>query len=335
MVVSRLLLGDFDDWQMFERERNAAQRITNRHAARSASAQIGRNYRGLSNETRRFIDENFVKCDYDDLARLCDSVKPGFGLHLRLDDFEKSFFGLAEAVKRRIPCYAHVSISTFGLQFEYPEHHFLGDMRAAFDDLKETLQRLDQLAPSGAAAKRQRDDIGPLVGREKFISRSMVSASFSLVESFMSGLFFAALDVKALGNLPCDEGLLNYAKSRESAALKDRLDRIVRFASSDKKDGRSEPFKSFIAIGKRYRDAIHHTTPFGRKDLEAGERLDDLYEIKADVALLCAILSLDSVLAISRWLYGEDDTGVITDRCKGLREEIVVYAVERGFATPS
>jgi hypothetical protein len=141
--------------------------------------------------------------------------------------------------------------------------------------------------------KSKRNDIAPLISREKFINRSIVSASFSLVEAFLSGLFFTALSARALGSLRCDEDLLRYVKNREKGAtLKDRIDRIVIFASSGEANGQSDPFRTFIEVGKRYRDAIHHTTPFGRKDADAGERLLALYKVTADVAVLCALLFL-------------------------------------------
>lgn len=334
LVVSRLLLGDINDWKMFEQERNMAGQIANRRTARSVSAQIGKAYRDLTAETKKFITTNFVGCDYNGLARLCDAVKVGFGLYLRLDEFEKSFFALAEPIKQRVPCYAHVSISTYGMQFEYPEHHFINDLEAAFEDLKETRHRIADLKVTDSTMKGQRDVIGKLVGREKFISRSMVSASFSLVEAYLSGLFFTALHVKALGKFLCDEDILRYAQNREGAALKDRVDRIVKFASLGKADGQSEPFKSLIEIGKRFRDAIHHTTPFERKGLEAGERLLALYEVKADVALLSSILAVTAVLTISRWLYGADQATAITDSCAKLRENLIIYSVEQGFAKP-
>jgi len=335
LVVSRLLLGEMDDWKHFERERDAAGKITNRCAARSVSSQIGRGYRELSHETRKFITKNFVGCDDVGLARLCDEIQSGIGLYHRLDEFEKSFFGLVDGVKCRVPFYAHVSISTYGLQFEYPEHHFICDVATAFDDLKETRQHLRKLDVSAAPVKRQRDEISKLVGRENFISRSMVSAAFSLVESFLSGIFFTALNLKTLGNLRCDEEFLKFAKNKENAALKDRLDRMVRFASSGRRDGQSEPFKSFIEIGKHYRDAIHHTTPFERKGLEAGQRLLALYEVKADVALLCTTLSCDTILTLSDWMYGDRYANDITDRCKELRKKVLGYSVDVGFVTPS
>jgi len=331
LVASRLLLGDFDDWKTFEQERETAGKILNRRAARSVSSQIGRNYRELSAEMRQFIDKNFARCNYDDLARLCDAVRPGIGLYLRLDDFEASLFALAEPVKRRFPFYAHVSISIYGLQFEFPEHHFINDMDAAFEDLKETRQRIDALGLTDANVKRQRDAIVPLISREKFISRSMVSASFSLVEAFLSGLFFTALSTNFLGILHCDDGLLSYAKSKESAALKDRINRIVKFASSGKMDGGTDPFRSFIEIGKRYRDAIHHTTPFGRKDIEAGERLLALYEVKSDVAIQCALLSLNTVLVISGWIYDQEDRNIVPDDCNTLRNKIMEYSLQHGL----
>ena len=290
----------------------------------------------LSAETRKFITRNFARCDYNELARLCDAVNPGLGLYLRLDEFEKSFFALAEPVRRRFPFYAHVSISIFGLQFEFPEHHFLNDLDAAFEDLKETRQRIDDLGATGQTMKSRRNDIAPLISREKFISRSMVSASFSLVEAFLSGLFFTALSTHALGSLHCDEDLLKYVKNKDKGAtLKDRIDRIVMFASPGHANGQSDPFRTLIEVGKRYRDAIHHTTPFGLRDADVGERLLALYKVKADVAVLCTLLSLDSVLTLSQWIYGREDRNEIADSCKELRDKIVGYSLEKGLLNPS
>src|SRR5262249_45782818 len=162
-----------------------------------------------------------------DLARLCDAIEPGIGLYLRLDEFEKAFFPPAESVKRRFPFYAHVSISCWGLQFEYPEHHFLQDLNAGLDDLMETRLRLADLEVTDANMKGKRSEIAPLLSREKFISRSIISASFSLVEAYLSGLFFTALNTNVLGKLSCDEDFLKFAEKKESALLKDRVDRIA------------------------------------------------------------------------------------------------------------
>ncbi len=334
LVVARLLLGDIDSWDAFRREREVADRISNRRTARSVASQIGKTYRGLSIETRKFIANNFARCDYDELARLCDAVEPGVGLYLRLDEFENSFFPLALSVKQRFPFYAHVSISIYGLQFEFPEHHFVNDLREAFDSLRETWERIDALGLNDSNVKQKREDVGPLLIREKFISRSMVSASFSLIEAFLSGLFYSALKLRRLGKVVCDENFLHYAEKKEGAALKDRLDHIVKFASSGATDVRSEPFKSFVDIAKSYRDAIHHATPFERKkkNLDAGQRLLMLYEVKSDVAILCALLSLASILKISSWLYGEGDTGEIATRCNELNQQIASYALEQGMA---
>ena len=135
-------MGDIKDWKVYEHERETAGKIANRRAARSVSSQIGRGYRQLSTEIQKFIAQNFSRCHYSDLARLCDAIKPGVGLYVRLDEFEKTFVPLAEWVKRQVPFHAHVSISVWGLQFEYPEHHFLQDLDAGLDDLRDTLLRL-------------------------------------------------------------------------------------------------------------------------------------------------------------------------------------------------
>jgi hypothetical protein len=181
-----------------------------------------------------------------------------------LDEFEGKFFPLAEAVKRRVPAYAHVHISTYGLQFEFPEHHFLRDIETSLPELLDMRSRLATFTGPEFDSRRDRDLVGGLVAKEKFLSRSVISATFSLAEAFLSGLFFTAVHSKSVGRLACDEEFLKFAATKESAPLRDRLDRVVWFTSEGAESGNDEPFKSFIETGKRYRDAIHHTTPFQR-----------------------------------------------------------------------
>lgn len=92
-------------------------------------------------------------------------------------------------------------------------------------------------------------------------------------------------------------------------------------ASSGTESGSDEPFKTFIEEGKRYRDAIHHTTPFQRKDVESGGRLTALYEINANIALHCIVLSSATLLKISQWTYGTSDETDISSRCSELLEK--------------
>ncbi|MCA3367464.1 MAG: hypothetical protein INF79_17805 [Roseomonas sp.] len=316
LVAARLMMGDITSWTTFESERSAAGRIINRRAARNVSSQIGRGYRELSTEIKAFIDNNFLRCGYEDLARLLDEIDLGIGVSTRLDEFEKKFFPLAESVKRRIPIYAHVNISTFGLQFEYPELHFLGDIETSLPELLETRSRLATFAGPNFNSRRDRDSIGPLVAKEKFLSRSIISATFSLAEAFLSGVFFSAVRLKSVGYLHCDEEFSKFAANKESAPLRERLDRVVRFSSKGTETGNDEPFKAFIEIGKRYRDAIHHTTPFQRKDVELGGRLAALYEINGEQAIQCVVLSTATLLKITRWTNPTSDESDIAIRCE-------------------
>jgi len=329
------MLGHIDSWRAFESEREQAVKIINRRVARSASSQIGRGYRELISETEKFIQENFVRCDYDDLSRLCDAIVPGIGLNLRIDEFEKRFFPLKDAVKAIVPFYADLHISTYGMQFEFPEHHFIEDLVAGFYQLKEVREAIHTLRVTDENLKSRRRDVAPLIRREKFVSRSMVSAAFSLAESFSSGLFFTSLHLQRLGRFPCDQEFLDFAKNREKKdSLKLRIDKIVRLASQGRFSGDSEPFDSLIRM-KHFRDAIHHTTPFERRGIEAGQRLEALYNVKSDVAIACTLLALDTVLRISGWLFGEGGGGRIEENCKALRTEISEYSIEQGIARRS
>ncbi len=188
-------------------------------------------------------------------------MKLGSGLSLRLGEFEQKYFPLTESVKRHIPSYAHVHISTYGLQFEFPEHHFLRDIETSLPELLDTRSRLATFTGPEFDSRRDRGLIGGLVAKENFLSRSIISATFSLAEAFLSGLFFTAVHSKSVGHLPCDEEFLKYAATRESAPLRDRLDRVVRFTSAGAETGDNEPFKAFIETGKRYRHTPHHSVP--------------------------------------------------------------------------
>jgi hypothetical protein len=187
-------------------------------------------------------------------------------------------------VKGRVPSYAHVHISTYGLQFEFPEHHFLRDIETSLPELLETRLHLARFGGPDFDVKCERDLVASLIAKENFLSRSMVSASFSLAEAFLSGLFFTAIHMSSIGRLACDTEFLKFAGTKESAPLRDRIDRTIRFASNGAENGNDEPYKTFIEVGKRYRDAIHHTTPFQRKDIEPGGRLTALFEINGDTA---------------------------------------------------
>jgi hypothetical protein len=319
MVAARLMMGDFDSWDVFNRERETAAKIANRQIARSISAQIGRSYRNLSAETQKFISANFARCNYGDLATLCDAIPAALGLYLRLDEFETKFVPLAEHITRRFPFHAHVSISLWGLQFEFPEHHFLRDLESTIENLKEALARISQLRNSDRDPKKSQREVADLVARERFLSRSIISAAFSLLEAFLSGIFFAASQNQSVGTLSCDPDFLNYAKTKESASLKNRIEQVVNFTSQGRSTGAAEPFKSLIEYGKPFRDAIHHTTPFERKAVDAGDRLIKLYSIDGAVASRIATYCLDSILVISKWTYGSNHETVET--CSRLRQE--------------
>lgn len=316
LVAARLMMGDITNWTHFENERGIAEQIANRQTAREVSRQIGRGYRELAGEIKKFIDKYFIRCEYDDLARMLDEINIGSGISMRLDEFEKKFFPLAESVKRHYPAYAHVHISTFGLTFEFPEHHFLRDIEIALPEILNTRSRLAKFTGPDFDAKHDRDLVGGLVAKEKFLSRSVISATFSLVEAFLSGLFYTAVHSKSVGRLQCDEDFMKFATGKESAPLRDRLDRVVRFTSEGVESVNDEPFKTFIETGKRYRDAIHHTTPFQRKDVEPGGRLTALYEINGDLALRCVVLSVATLLKISMWSNAESAESDIATRCE-------------------
>lgn len=330
LVAARLLRGDIASWEAFANERAAAAKIQNRRVARSAAGQIGRNYRELRRETEKFISENFDGCSIEHLAALCDRLPIGVGLHLPIAEFEAAHFRLTDRVKRRVPGYAHVSVSPYGLQFEYPEHHFLRDLEAALQGLIEVLSRLAPFRDRGASASDRSKEVADLVGREKFLCRSIFSAAYRLVESFLPGLLFGAVATGRLGDRACDPSVIEYARTKErSASMRDRLDKVVRATTSGARTGAESPFHELILM-KPYRDTVHHTTPFRRGGAQSGGRLDALYEIDPLRTLSCASLALDTVIQISDAAHTDSSSTAISEFAKRLRDLAPMKVSVRG-----
>ena len=299
--------------------------------AQSASAQIGRNYSDLKEETEKFIHANFPTCTTSDLQRLCDEIVVGRGIYLGIREFEERYFAIADRVKAGIPIYAHLSISHFGLQFEYPEHHFVQDIQSAVKDLSETQVRIQALPAQTNASAARRREVANLVGREKFLCRTVISSAFSLVEAFLSGLFFTATETGQIGHFVCDGAFIDYARKKESAAMKDRIDRVVTALSSGRYSAKDEPYSSFLGVCKSYRDAIHHTTPFERKaqSLAAGARLLKLYEINLRIALQCLASATETVLMINDLAYGGHVQLRINQSCEDIKKELRTLSGQR------
>jgi hypothetical protein len=129
LVVSRLLMGEITSWAIFENERRAASQIANRRAARSASSQIGRGHQELSAAIQAFIGNNFAVCDYNALAQLCDEIKAGVGLSLRLDEFESTYVPLAEGRSAGFPRTLTSTYRTMGCNLSFPSTIFCGISR--------------------------------------------------------------------------------------------------------------------------------------------------------------------------------------------------------------
>ncbi len=324
MVTSRLLMGHFDAWTTFAREMEVANQIHNGRMARNVAAQIGRRYGELRSETTKFMDSNFNNCSFDEMARLGDCSLQGQGVYLPLDQFEREFFLISEPVKRVVPTYAHVSISTFGLQFEFPEIHFLNDIQSCIDNIESNEGAIQKLKSEKTLKLGLRDTAHSVVAHRRFLCRSLVSASFSLVEAYLSGLFFSALKSGIFNGRVCDPDLTQFFSTKESASLKIRLNRIAAEISPEVTGAFPLILRSFLEEDKPYRDAIHHTTPFERRQQgrSPGDRLLDLYKIDEKIALRCTANSLDIILMIARAIGGNEDESTVVRECTKLSQRI-------------
>ncbi len=316
-------MGDFRDWDQFNSEIAVARKVSNRRTARSVMSQGGRRYNQITSEIKAFIEKNFVDVTVAQLAALSDELENGVGLSMRLSEFESQFFKLALAVKERHPAHCHVRISFWGLQFEYPEMHFLNDMKAGIEQLSKISAAIRPFAKYERDPKSAQIELAALVSQERFICRSLISASFNLVEAYLSGVFHSISTDGRLGVRVIDDEFRRYAATKESAPLKSRIQQLLKEASNNSESVEAEPFCTFIETGKRYRDAIHHTSPFERKDVSAGGRLIALYELNEKITKKCVVGALLSVMKFEDLIWQGAAKSDTCERCLILANAIV------------
>jgi hypothetical protein len=117
---------------------------------------------------------------------------------------------------------------------------------------------------------------------------------------------------------------------KKQKPLRERLTKL----SFTMSDGQLPPstFDEFIEVGKRLRDAIHHTSPFERKGVLPGQRLLDVYRVKTDAAVQVALLGIDAVVKLSTWIAAGTPRTETADRCEALHADYLTFAAERRIA---
>jgi len=327
LVCARLMIGDFHNWVSFSSERSRASEILNRRVARHVFSQLPISYRETQARLSEFIHSNFVNCTAEQLAKICDSVQPSEGgLNIGIIEFERNFVQIDDHVEISCPFHSNVSISLWGLKFEFPEHHFLNDLEWSLTETVQAERDANELLTSVVSVKDAPAKAAAIATAQKAASRSTISVCYNLLEAYINGVFFQITEQGYAGLHLCSAEQRTYAQRNKTASFADRVEKLCEIIKAfdiiDSAD--------YVALrdGKFVRDAIHHTSPFGwttrnaQTSYAAGARLGALYSIVPESARSLARSTLDFLIAVERQAWGDPASRTIFESCTKLRQRL-------------
>lgn len=298
VVCCRLMMNDFSSWDGFLDEYKFATRVSNRKQARSVGARIGKSYGMLKSETTKFIEENFESASATDLIRIADDLIRDRRIFLPLKEFEDEYLRISNSVKYQLPVHSFVSVSLWGLQFDYPEHNFINDLKISIVELDSVSKSVNGLAEGAINLRSDRASISTQISKQKFFSRCVVTAAYNFLEAYIAGLLFEAHSYQKLGNKLIDESFREKSSALEKKSLKEKIERLNSEVLGANSEIGGRLSKVISGEGKTIRDAIHHATAFPRGKMGESGRIGRLQGLKpiqvlgiaGDICVLIKIL---------------------------------------------
>jgi len=151
-----------------------------RRNLKSGSEDVKRKWR----EVEGFCRENFEKTPPERLATLYEKLYQHGGTYrLPLVEFIETVGHPRKGVLKGAPLHSTVSLSQWGLQFEFPEMHMVRDLAIAYNatlKLKIDIDGIQARKLTWSDAKREQDDIARKVSEMKYHMRMCLICCFNL-----------------------------------------------------------------------------------------------------------------------------------------------------------
>lgn len=285
------MLGEFHEWESFSKAGSMPP------GSRRLRRAQGRHDRAtLRPEIDSFCRKNFNGMSIQALSCLFERIQEGLGIRMPLVDFEAEFAPFRAPTIGSTPRHATVSISLWGLQFEFPEDHFAKDIRHAYtiaDDTSAELRRLKSLTQQ--AARKRKDEISKLIQNNNFAKRVIVVQSICLIECYLNGLAWDYLQRHS--NLSSLSKNSRKLLEDRNANFRDKLLKYQEIIFNESIIGENSEIIIFIlGVMKPFRDAMMHPSPFSHpSDFGGITKLDRIYNLSDDDARRAAKTAFEFV----------------------------------------
>ncbi len=290
-AVGRLMLGEVTSWNEYvsvgRRELHALPR--KRLKAGSVDVKLR-----LNSEIDDFCRKNFRGMTIKKLAGLYDQVQPPYGLKAPLVEFEERVAKLNDVVTKHCPKHATVSISLWGLQFEFPEDHLSKDLRLHVRNAREANESLKKMrGKSHALLLRDQSNIATLHQQLLASVRASLFSCHSLMEAYFNGLGWEFLRVNG-NNTALSEKQRKFLAGEEGTLRKKVAEFPVIISGKSRGIEYEKSIGILFDVLKPFRDSIAHPSPFSAPEKFGGyDKLSKLYEADYPLAELALTLTCD------------------------------------------
>lgn len=303
-AVGRLMLGEIDSWDDYVSVKDQNLESLPRRKLKSGAFDVKSR---LSKHISKFCNQNFAKMTESKLALLFLEIQPPHGLRIPILEFEGRFSRINENAKRGCPDHTTVSITLWGLQFEFPEDHLAKDLRQHVSWAREANAELAILRDEKHSTLRENRERIANAERKLLASvRASLFASHSLLEAYFNGLGWDFLqsrrsDVELSRNkrelLEGNKGsirdkALKFPKELTGIQPEPEYERIVNALCDELK-----PF----------RDSLAHPSPFSAPERFGGyDKLSNLYSTRYPLAELALTMTCDVLVKAQEHVFGAD-----------------------------
>lgn len=300
-AAGRLMLGEFHEWESFSK---AGSLPTGPRRLRRAQGSHDR--ATLGPEIESFCQKNFKGMSIQALSCLFQRIKEGPGIRMPLTDFESEFAPFRPQTTEGTPRHATVSITLWGLQFEFPEDHFGKDIRHAYtiaDETSTEIRRLKSLTQQ--AARKREDEISKLIQNNNFAKRVIVVQSICLIECYLNGLAWDYLQKHS--NLTSLSTNRRKLLEDRTANFRDKLLKYQEIIFNESIiEENSEIVIFILGVMKPFRDAMMHPSPFSHpSDFGGITKLDRIYNLSDDDARRAAKTAFEFVGRFEQKRHGK------------------------------
>lgn len=303
-AVGRLMLGRFNSWNEYKLVGDQTLESLPRRQLKTGAVDVRSRMRS---EIDGFCRGNFKAMTAKKLAALYEEVQPPYGLRLSLSEFERRFGSITETARKGCPKHATVSITLWGLQFEFAEDHLSKDLRQHVLWARQANVELSAMVDKPQTIlRREQANIADMRRRLLASVRASLFSSYALLEAYFNGLGWEFLQAHGQDCTLSDKQR-RFLAGEEGSLRKKVTEFPTLIGEKSCDDKYKETVDVLFDVLKPFRDSVAHPSPFSAPEKFGGyDKLAKLFAADYPLAEHALTLTCDILTKSHECVYGSN-----------------------------